>query len=48
MRRYRYLRSIGCDFVTAAFIALLNEFSDLPPNQVGLLTWTEIMPEESK
>lgn len=47
-RRYRYLRAIGCDFITAAFIALLNEFSDLPPNMVGLLTWIETMPEPQK
>lgn len=48
MRRYRYLRSIGCDFITAAFIAFLNGLFDLPANQVGLMTWIEIMPEESK
>lgn len=35
--RYRFLRAIGCGFVTAWFIALLNELSDLPPNEVGFL-----------
>ena len=48
-RRYRFLRKvIGCDILTAAFIAILNEFSDLPSNQVGLLTWIETMPKEPK
>lgn len=39
LRRYRFLRSIGADILSAAFIAVLNEFSDLPPNKVGLMTW---------
>lgn len=36
-RRYRFLRSIGCGVVTAAFIAALNELSNLPSNQVGFM-----------
>lgn len=38
-RRYRFLRLIGADILSAAFIAVLNEFSDLPPNKVGFMTW---------
>jgi hypothetical protein len=36
-RRYRFLRFIGCDWLTAAFTALLCEASDLPPNKVGIM-----------
>lgn len=38
-RRYCFLRSIGADILSAAFIAALNEFSELPPSYVGFMTW---------
>jgi hypothetical protein len=37
-RRYRFVRDIlGCGVITSAFIALLNEASDLPPHKVGFM-----------
>lgn len=36
-RRWRFLRAMGCDWLTAAVIALLNELSDLPPHEVGFM-----------
>lgn len=42
-RRYHFLRhQLGCGVVTAAFIAVINEFSDLPANKVGVMhiIWT--------
>lgn len=35
--RYRFLRAIGCGVFTASFIVILNEMSDLPPNEVGFM-----------
>lgn len=45
-RRYKFLRAIGCGWFTAAFIAAINELSDLPPYEVGLLTWVHDMRED--
>ena len=39
LRRYRYLRQMGADIISSAFISLLCEFSDLPPNYVGFMSW---------
>lgn len=37
-RRYRWLRGVlGLSRFNAAFIAVLNEFSDLPPHKVGVM-----------
>lgn len=36
-RRYSYLRSIKCDWLTAAFVAILNELSNLPAHQIGFM-----------
>lgn len=36
-RRYRLMRSLGCDVLTAGFIALLNELSNLPPRYVRFM-----------
>lgn len=47
-RRYQFLRAMGCGWFTSAFIALINELSDLPPNMVGFLTWVENMDEVEK
>lgn len=37
-RRYKFMREVvGCGRVTAAYIALLNEFSTLPAYKVGFM-----------
>ncbi|MDT3556324.1 hypothetical protein ROV95_09325 [Stenotrophomonas maltophilia group sp. msm1] len=37
-RRYRFLRhQLGLGPFTAAYVAALNEFSNLPPNKVGAM-----------
>lgn len=44
--RFRFLRAIGCDWVTAVFIAALNELSNLPAHEVGFMTWVHDMHED--
>lgn len=37
-RRYKFMREVvGCGRVTAAFVAVLNELSDLPSHKVGFM-----------
>lgn len=38
-RRYRFMRSLGADWLSALFVAVLNEFSNLSPHKVGFMTW---------
>lgn len=36
-RRYRFLRHMGCDWLTAGFIALLNEISYVPASEIRFM-----------
>lgn len=40
MRRYRFLRSHGCDWFTAGFIALLNWANERPENEIRFMHMT--------
>lgn len=38
LQRHRFLRRrLGLGPFTAAYVAVLNEFSNLPPNKVGVM-----------
>lgn len=47
-RRYRFFRRMGCDVIAAAFIAVLNEMSNLPPNMAGFMHILWNMDEEAQ
>lgn len=38
MTRYKALRVIGCDFISASFIALVNWLRDVPDGEIRFLT----------
>lgn len=45
MRRYRFLRAMGADWLTAAFVAFLNAVVPVPSNEIRFLTVTIVMDD---
>ena len=39
------MRMIGCGVITSAFVALVNEISEIPPHMIGFMNWICDMDE---